>query len=38
VEEDILAKHRTEGIRYGEMEQENVRAASERLGVPLPWD
>jgi len=38
VEEDFLAKHRAEGIRYGAMEQENARAASERLGVPLPWD
>lgn len=38
VEEEILAKHRQTGIRYGEMEQENARQASERLGVPLPWD
>ncbi len=38
VEGEIMAKHRTNGIRYGEMEQENARAASERLGVPLPWD
>ncbi len=38
VEEEILLKHRQEGIRYGEMEQNNAREASERLGVPLPWD
>ena len=38
VEERLLALHRTEGIRYGEMEQQNARAVSERLGVPLPWD
>ena len=38
VEGEIMAKHRADGIRYGEMEQENARAASERLGVPLPWD
>jgi LDH2 family malate/lactate/ureidoglycolate dehydrogenase len=38
VEERIFAMHRTEGIRYGEMEQQNARAVSERLGVPLPWD
>jgi LDH2 family malate/lactate/ureidoglycolate dehydrogenase len=38
VEERIFALHRAEGIRYGEMEQENARAVSARLGVPLPWD
>lgn len=38
VEEEIRAKHRSEGIRYGEMEQGHLRAASERLGVPVPWD
>lgn len=37
VEEEIFAKHRNEGIRYGEMEQNHIKAASERLGVPLPW-
>jgi LDH2 family malate/lactate/ureidoglycolate dehydrogenase len=37
VEEQIFALHRAEGIRYGEMEQENARAASALLGVPLPW-
>ena len=38
VEERIFALHRAEGIRYGEMEQESARAASARLGVPLPWE
>ncbi len=38
IEEEIFSKHRQEGIRYGEMEQNNAREASERLGVPLPWD
>ncbi|MCL4860793.1 MAG: Ldh family oxidoreductase [Caldilineaceae bacterium] len=38
VEEEIFAQHRREGIRYGEMEQENARAVSARLGVPLPWE
>ena len=38
VEEQIFALHRAEGIRYGEMEQEHARAASARLGVPLPWE
>jgi LDH2 family malate/lactate/ureidoglycolate dehydrogenase len=37
IEEEIFAKHRAEGIRYGEMEQGHIKAASERLGVPLPW-
>jgi LDH2 family malate/lactate/ureidoglycolate dehydrogenase len=38
IEEERMAYHRREGIRYGEMEQEAARAASQRLGVPLPWD
>jgi LDH2 family malate/lactate/ureidoglycolate dehydrogenase len=38
VEEEILAQHRRHGIRYGEKEQENARAVSARLNVPLPWD
>ncbi|HRW09759.1 MAG TPA: Ldh family oxidoreductase [Caldilineaceae bacterium] len=38
IEEEIREKHQGEGIRYGEMEQGNLRAASERLDVPLPWD
>jgi LDH2 family malate/lactate/ureidoglycolate dehydrogenase len=38
VEEERLAQYRQEGIRYGEMEQNNAREASQRLGVPLPWD
>jgi LDH2 family malate/lactate/ureidoglycolate dehydrogenase len=37
IEEEIFAQHRSEGIRYGEMEQQATRAVSERLGVPLPW-
>jgi LDH2 family malate/lactate/ureidoglycolate dehydrogenase len=38
IEEERLRQHRREGIRYGEMEQEAARQASQRLGVPLPWD
>ena len=38
IEEERTEKHRREGIRYGEMEQASARAASERLGIPLPWD
>ena len=38
IEEERMAFHRAEGIRYGEMEQENAREVSVRLGVPLPWD
>ena len=38
IEGEIFARHRSEGIRYGAMEQENARAVSARLGVPLPWD
>lgn len=38
IEEERFALHRQQGIRYGEMEQTAARAASERLGVPLPWD
>ena len=38
IEEERRALHRREGIRYGEREQQAVRAASERLAVPLPWD
>ena len=38
IEEERMAFHRAEGIRYGEMEQENAREVSARLGVPLPWE
>jgi LDH2 family malate/lactate/ureidoglycolate dehydrogenase len=38
IEEERMALHRRDGIRYGEMEQENARAVSARLGVALPWD
>ena len=38
IEEERFETHRRDGIRYGEMEQESAREASERLGVPLPWD
>lgn len=37
IEEERMARYRQEGIHYGEMEQAAARAASERLGVPLPW-
>lgn len=38
IEEERFQKHRSEGIRYGEVEQNAARAASQRLGVQLPWD
>ncbi len=38
IEEERFLRHRAEGIHYGAMEQESARGASERLGVPLPWD
>jgi LDH2 family malate/lactate/ureidoglycolate dehydrogenase len=38
IEAERMEMHRRDGIRYGEMEQESARAASERLGVPLPWE
>ena len=38
IEEERMQLHRQQGIRYGEMEQEAARNASQRLGVPLPWD
>ena len=38
IEEARWQFHRREGIRYGEMEQEQARIVSKRLGIPLPWD
>ena len=38
IEAERMEQHRRDGIRYGEMEQKEVCAVSERLGVPLPWD
>jgi len=38
VEEELMVTHRRDGIRLGPEEQVEVRASSERLGVPLPWD
>jgi LDH2 family malate/lactate/ureidoglycolate dehydrogenase len=38
IEEERLRRHRAEGIRYGEMEQEAARRLNARLGVPLPWE
>lgn len=38
IEAERLQLHRRGGIRYGESEQESAKAASARLGVPLPWD
>ncbi|MEM7129335.1 MAG: Ldh family oxidoreductase [Chloroflexota bacterium] len=37
IEEERMATHRRDGIRYGEMEQNAAKALNERLGVPLPW-
>ncbi|MFZ1754560.1 MAG: Ldh family oxidoreductase [Caldilineaceae bacterium] len=38
IEEERLALHRRQGIRYGEMEQAAAKAACGRLGVALPWE
>lgn len=38
IEEQRMEQHQKEGIRFGDMEQKSARQASERLGVPLPWD
>jgi LDH2 family malate/lactate/ureidoglycolate dehydrogenase len=38
IEEERFTFHRQRGIRYGEIEQTSARSASQRLGVPLPWD
>ena len=38
MEAELMESHRREGIRYGAEEQQSARAASQRLGVPLPWD
>ena len=38
IEEQRHALHREEGIRYGELEQNNAKEVGERLGVALPWD
>ena len=38
IEAERFEMHRREGVRYGENEQAAARSASERLGVPLPWD
>ena len=38
IEEQILEKHRREGIRFGEREQNAAQNLNEYLDVPLPWD
>ncbi len=38
VEEERMALHRKQGVRYGEMEQQAARDVCGRLGVALPWD
>ena len=38
IEAERTELHRREGIRYGEMEQEQAQAVAKRLNVPLPWD
>lgn len=38
IEAERVELHHRDGIRYGEEEQGSARAASQRLGVPLPWD
>ena len=37
VEEEIMARHRADGIRFGANEQGAARDLSEYLDVPLPW-
>jgi LDH2 family malate/lactate/ureidoglycolate dehydrogenase len=37
IEEERFAMHRKEGIRYGQMEQENAVEVGKRLGVEVPW-
>lgn len=37
IEEERTALHRREGIRFGEPEQQAMRAMQERYGVALPW-
>jgi len=38
IEEECLALHCRDGIRFGESEQGAARQMHEYLGVPLPWD
>lgn len=38
IEEERMALHRQNGVRYGEMEQAAAREACARLGVALPWE
>ena len=38
IEEQRMALHREQGIRFGEIEQNTVREMGERVGVPLPWN
>jgi L-2-hydroxycarboxylate dehydrogenase (NAD+) len=38
IEEQVLALHRREGIRFGPSEQQAARQLHELLQVPLPWD
>ena len=38
IEEETLRLHRSEGIRFGDREQEAARALHEYTGVPLPWE
>jgi len=38
IEEELMAAHRADGIRYGQREQDSARSLSEWLKVPLPWD
>lgn len=37
IEAERFAQHRRDGIAFGDMEQDAVRAVSERLDIPLPW-
>ena len=38
IEQERFEMHRRDGIRYGEIEQEDLRQVSARLGIPLPWE
>jgi LDH2 family malate/lactate/ureidoglycolate dehydrogenase len=38
IEEETMQLHLREGIRYGDIEQQETRKVGERLGIGLPWE
>ncbi len=38
VEEKIMARHKADGIRFGEREQKAARQMSDDCGIEVPWD